>query len=245
MSANVGLPTPRGSGTSGYVQRNLSQLKQREGRDGGGGGERGAPYPRAGTGEMARAREGHERGREPDAGILEHEARRRVELAVFELRDRLEDEGADEDEVEARAGALRARLEREREREARRAGKGRAGGGGAAARAAGEVKGLKMHQVHELAQAKREESERFRRALGIREDYVEGGHWRRQEERLREGLEERGKEGEGEGEGRERDGERGREKDRAGERERERESGRERIRERARRSPGSEEDESE
>ena len=30
MSANVGLSTPRGSGTSGYVQRNLSHLKPRE-----------------------------------------------------------------------------------------------------------------------------------------------------------------------------------------------------------------------
>lgn len=47
---------------------------------------------------------------------------------------------------------------------------------------------LKAHQVHELAEAKIEESERLRKALGIREDYEEGGHWKRQEERLRESV---------------------------------------------------------
>jgi len=47
---------------------------------------------------------------------------------------------------------------------------------------------LKPHQVHELAAAKIEESERLRRALGISKDYEEGSHWNKQEDRLREGL---------------------------------------------------------
>ena len=46
-----------------------------------------------------------------------------------------------------------------------------------------------MHQVHELADAKIKESERLRQALKISKDYEEGGHWRRQEERLKKGLE--------------------------------------------------------
>lgn len=54
---------------------------------------------------------------------------------------------------------------------------------------------LKSHQVHELAAAKIEESERLRKALGIREDYEEGSHWKKQEERLRDATGERGKEG--------------------------------------------------
>lgn len=33
-----------------------------------------------------------------------------------------------------------------------------------------------------------EESERLRKALGISEDYEEGSHWRKQEERMRESL---------------------------------------------------------
>lgn len=40
--------------------------------------------------------------------------------------------------------------------------------------------------MHELAKAKIEESERLRRALGIKDDYEEGSHWKRQEERARE-----------------------------------------------------------
>ena len=34
----------------------------------------------------------------------------------------------------------------------------------------------------------------MRKALGIREDYEEGSHWRKQEERLRESMLEKGKE---------------------------------------------------
>lgn len=47
-----------------------------------------------------------------------------------------------------------------------------------------KTKSLKSHQVHELAQAKIVESEKLRRALGIRQDYEEGSHWKRKEERL-------------------------------------------------------------
>ncbi|KAK7966998.1 RNA-splicing factor [Apiospora aurea] len=142
MSDNVGLSTPRGSGTSGYVQRNLAHLKPRD-RD------RGAPY-------AARDLERH-RQRQPDKGILEHERKRAVEVKVFELRDKLEDEGVDEDEIDKQGGT-----------EPR--------------------KGLKMHQVHELADAKIKESERLRSALKISKDYEEGGHWKRQEERLRKAV---------------------------------------------------------
>lgn len=52
-----------------------------------------------------------------------------------------------------------------------------------------DAKGLKSHQVHELAEAKIKESDRFRNALGISKNYEEGSHWRKQEERLRESIE--------------------------------------------------------
>jgi hypothetical protein len=48
------------------------------------------------------------------------------------------------------------------------------------------AKNLKPHQVHELAKAKMEENEKLRKALEISEDYEEGSHWRKQEERARE-----------------------------------------------------------
>ncbi|CAK4034019.1 Hypothetical predicted protein [Lecanosticta acicola] len=161
MSSNVGLSTPRGSGTSGYVQRNSANLKPRDNHQ---------PYPT----DIDSIRH---RQRQPDKEILEHDRKREIEVKVFELRDKLEDEGVDEDEIDDQCDALRKKLESEQ---------ARSGGGSSA-------KGLKSHQVHEIAKAKIEESEKLRRALGISKDYEEGSHWRKQEERKLELERERGK----------------------------------------------------
>lgn len=64
-------------------------------------------------------------------------------------------------------------------------GDGRRGGGGGPA----PRRTFKMHQIHELADAKIKESERLRQALKISKDYEEGSHWRKQEERLKKALE--------------------------------------------------------
>lgn len=78
MSDNVGLSTPRGSGTSGYVQRNLAHMRPRDNA---------APYlPRN------PADEPRHRPRQPDKGLLEHDRKREVEVKVFELRDKLEED---------------------------------------------------------------------------------------------------------------------------------------------------------
>jgi hypothetical protein len=84
----------------------------------------------------------------------------------------------DEEEIESRCDELRKKLLAEMEKNQQR------GGVGPAAR-----KSFKMHQVHELAEAKIKESERLRQALKISKDYEEGSHWRRQEDRLKKGLE--------------------------------------------------------
>ncbi|KAJ4287590.1 RNA-splicing factor [Kalmusia sp. IMI 367209] len=165
MSSNVGLSTPRGSGTSGYVQKNRSLLKPRE---------KAAPYSK--DWEQAKHRQ-----RQPDPEILEHDRKREIEVKVLELRDKLEDEGVEDDEIDDRCDALRKKLEEER-----KAGKD----------AGPNARNLKSHQVHDLAKAKIEESERLRKALGISEDYEEGSHWRKQEERLRESLAQREREDE-------------------------------------------------
>lgn len=87
---------------------------------------------------------------------------------------RLVPDRVDEDEIEDRCDALRKKLLADQER-----------GGG---KSAPIRKGLKMHQVHDLADAKIKESEKLRRALGISKNYEEGGHWKRQEERLQKSL---------------------------------------------------------
>lgn len=183
MSSNVGLSTPRGSGTSGYVQRNLAHMKPRD---------HAAPYPA----DLDR----RHKMRQPDKDILEHDAKREVELKVIELEDKLEEEGyvsqspspvspfyalgiykrhveltflgqcrLDEKEIEERCDELRAKLLAELKR------------GGGAGRS---KRSFKSHEVHGMADAKIKESERLRSALKISKDYQEGDHWRRQEERL-------------------------------------------------------------
>lgn len=78
MSSNVGLNTPRGSGTSGYVQKNAANLRPRDNT---------APYPKDGLDSI------RHRQRQPDHEILEHDRKREIEVKVFELRDKLEDDG--------------------------------------------------------------------------------------------------------------------------------------------------------
>lgn len=52
----------------------------------------------------------------------------------------------------------------------------------------GPRKAFKEHQVHEMADAKIQESERLRKALKISNNYEEGSHWKRQEERLKNAV---------------------------------------------------------
>lgn len=67
------------SGTSGYVVRNLSHLRHHETAI-----------------ERAAALVIHPpRHREPDAAILEHERKRKVEIRCYELQVELEDKGYD------------------------------------------------------------------------------------------------------------------------------------------------------
>ena len=78
----------------------------------------------------------------------------------------------DEEEIELQTSALRQKLTSSSTSDSKSDRKGQ----------------FKPHQVHELAQAKIEESEKLRKALGISANYEEGSHWKKQEEKLREGL---------------------------------------------------------
>lgn len=203
MSSNVGLSTPRGSGTSGYVQRNHAFIKPRN-------AGYGAPYP-----PLSEAGAGGFKQRQPDKKILEHDRMREVEVRVMEERERLEEENErveeeiekekkgkgsgkwkksekevnddgdkeegetsgkpetetekrvlSDEEIDERCEAFRARLLRDLD-----------GDTAAPAKPTTQKpkdKKFKAYQVHELAEAKIEESERLRKALGIREDRETG-----------------------------------------------------------------------
>ncbi|EXJ80402.1 hypothetical protein A1O1_08546 [Capronia coronata CBS 617.96] len=165
MSANVGLSTPRGSGTSGYVQRNLSLLKPRDAGVG-------VPYSLDPSARPPKSRK-------PDQDILNHDRLREIEVKVLELREKLEDEEVDEEKIEDECDKLRETLTSEMGRKRDQGGRARRVDG----------KGLKSYQVHELAEAKERESERLRKALGLKPDEArEGGEhpMARQEKRRRE-----------------------------------------------------------
>lgn len=216
MSSNVGLSTPRGSGTSGYVQRNHAFMKPRNA---------GAPYPPPPSSSDAAGLGigGGFRQRQPDKKILEHDRLREVEVRVMEERERLEavneeleeqgqgqgvqkksnnekkgdredveegetsekPDGPDDEkrilsdgEIDARCEALRAKLLQELDEQQSGSGSGPGPDRRKPRRDRDlppkERKQFKAYQVHELAEAKIEESERLRRALGIRENSETG-----------------------------------------------------------------------
>ncbi|THH17606.1 hypothetical protein EW146_g3234 [Bondarzewia mesenterica] len=94
MYNGIGLTTPRGSGTNGYVVRSLSTLRVRE-----------TPADRASAWDAAPPKH-----REPDQAILEHERKRKVEIKCLELQLELEEKEIDEEESERQVTALRERL---------------------------------------------------------------------------------------------------------------------------------------
>ncbi|KAK6467846.1 serine/arginine repetitive matrix protein 2-like [Huso huso] len=80
MYNGIGLVTPRGSGTNGYVQRNLSTVRPRRSR------------------QDARTDEELDKlesslTRAPNPEILEHERKRGLELKCAQLQDMMEEQG--------------------------------------------------------------------------------------------------------------------------------------------------------
>ncbi|KAG0251155.1 RNA-splicing factor [Mortierella polycephala] len=94
MSYNgIGLSTARGSGTNGYIVRNLSALKLRR-RD----FKPTDPY------------DDEPKIRKPNADLVLHEQKRSIEVKCATLQAELEDEGTPDDEVERQVGQLRTKL---------------------------------------------------------------------------------------------------------------------------------------
>lgn len=101
MYNGIGLKTARGSGTNGYVQRNLS-------------------YVRSSNIRALKARNTGNEGytikpaaKKPNKEILEHERKRQIEVKVFEKRVELEDRGISEQDVELQLQTYREKIESE------------------------------------------------------------------------------------------------------------------------------------
>ncbi|KAJ1978306.1 RNA-splicing factor [Dimargaris cristalligena] len=112
MYNGIGLGTARGSGTNGFVVRNLGHLKQRKDpirprveldED---TAKRNANNPFANLGKERSFQE-----RESvSAELKAHKRKRDIEVKCLELRDELEDDGVDEEAIEMQVDALRKKL---------------------------------------------------------------------------------------------------------------------------------------
>lgn len=80
MYNGVGLQTARGSGTNGYVQRNLAFIKVSKEK------------PNYRTEEDIKNMDAV-LNRPPNAEILEHERQRKIEVKCFELQELMSDQG--------------------------------------------------------------------------------------------------------------------------------------------------------
>lgn len=130
---------------------------------------------------------------QPDAKILDHERRRKVEIACLELSDELEDQrcvpysrvvlmySLAPDEIEGRVGALRKEL------------LARTAAPAYAVPTYREQKNLRPSNTHALGAAKQGETARMQRALGVSAGYAEGDAFDRelQETRRLERITER------------------------------------------------------
>ena len=87
MQYGLGSTSARGTGTSGYIQRNLSQLQR--------------PKQQSSSAPQLR---------EPNPEILEHDRKRKIEIECIKLRDLLEEQQLPEEEIEAQVAHLRNTL---------------------------------------------------------------------------------------------------------------------------------------
>ena len=81
MYGNIGLTTARGSGTNGYVQRNMSFVKDNKFK-----------YDNKNNDDHVH-RYGSEYLKEPNEEILEHARKRKIEVQCLELEDELLEKG--------------------------------------------------------------------------------------------------------------------------------------------------------
>jgi len=173
MYNGIGLTTVRGSGTSGYVTRNLShvsatrsaQMKEKSkdaGQRGFGGG---APMPKR-----------------ANADILQHNRKREVEVKCLGLQEALEEQGVEAEEVARRVAELRESLLSKLPP---------AGAGSSGAAGSGRT-----GETHADAASKERESAALKDALGIATGYVGGSAFDRelQDKQKQERADKRGAE---------------------------------------------------
>ncbi|CAI9741591.1 Hypothetical predicted protein [Octopus vulgaris] len=148
MYNGIGLTTPRGSGTNGYVTRNLSFIRKHKDR---------IDYK---SEEEIRKLE-NSLIKAPNKEILDHERKRKIELKCMEMRELMEEQGYADDAIERKVAAFRkVLLEKE----------------GMCDRVTekDEFGRPITRDTHQLAEANLEKNARLREAFNLSKDYVDG-----------------------------------------------------------------------
>ncbi|KAJ7966075.1 Serine/arginine repetitive matrix protein 2 [Quillaja saponaria] len=145
MYNGIGLQTPRGSGTNGYIQSNKFFVKAK-------------------TGKVAETTRGYEADqgtagvtKKPNKDVLEHDRKRQVELKLVILEDKLIDQGYTDSEIAEKLQEARKTLEGAADSE---------GGGGPIPVSAADNK-VSDTQTHQVAARKEKQMETLKAALGI------------------------------------------------------------------------------
>jgi serine/arginine repetitive matrix protein 2 len=99
MYNGVGVSTSRGTGTNGYVQKSLSHIRSRR--------------EDLKNWKVMQSETSQSTFHGPDSSLLEHNLKRRAELLLLPLRDKLEADGIDEAEIDYRLSEERTRLKSE------------------------------------------------------------------------------------------------------------------------------------
>jgi serine/arginine repetitive matrix protein 2 len=98
MYNGVGLTTPRGSGSSGYVQKNLAYIRRPK-------------TLREFKKELEEIKANPPKPpKKPNAELIEHEQKRQVEIRLLKFREELKAKGEADAEIEAKVGTARAAL---------------------------------------------------------------------------------------------------------------------------------------
>ena len=158
MYNGIGLASVRGSGTNGYVQKNMAHVSRRRTAE-----RKGA--------DRAREPSSLQEPRKANTEIMDHNRKRAIEVKCLALQESLEEEGLPEEQIEEKVNKLRTSL------------LAKLPPAGAAVSGAGGRAG----ETHTDAARKAGEVAVLKSALGVSDSYVSGSAFDRElQDRLKE-----------------------------------------------------------
>ena len=150
MYNGIGLTTPRGSGTSGHVIKNLSYVKPDFFRN----------KLDSNSGKLRQQADQHNAALPLSTGnrdILDHNRKREVEVRLFEFQELLIEQGCTDTEIEEKLACKRIELTEVK-----------------SSSGSGRGRESLRNDTHSIASRKQSELALARNAFGIRDDFVSG-----------------------------------------------------------------------